>query len=187
MLPPHLQQGAEAMLLRGQALIAEARKLKEDSSRAENANRRCEKYQEAIKDLRLAQSSDTAAGQITRDAVYLIGICFLETRRSASRGQPVRPRLSTVCGNARGRRRRVAKGRTGAATGHHDQAMVYYHQMVDAIGNVETYVNPWLRLDELRARLMRAYQQYLDTQNYGLCLELVRLVRPCSPANGPWS
>ena len=38
-----------------------------------------QKYREAVKDLRLAQSSDTAAGQITRKAVYLIGVCFLET------------------------------------------------------------------------------------------------------------
>jgi TolA-binding protein len=180
-LAPHLQQGAEAMLLRGQALIAEARKLKEDSARAGNGKRALEKYQEAVKDLRLAQSSDTAAGQITRKAVYLIGVCFLETGDQRAAGNQFDRAFKLFSGTPEATAAALQRAELARQQGHHDQAMVDYHQMVDSIGSVERYVNPWLRLDEIRTRLIAAYQQYLDAQSFGLCLELAHMVRPLFP------
>jgi tetratricopeptide (TPR) repeat protein len=181
LLPPHLQQGADAMLLRGQALIAEARKLKEDSAKPENGKQASQKYQEAIKDLRLAQSSDTVAGQITRKAVYLIGVCFLEMGNQQAAGNQFDRAFKLFTGTPEAVAAALQRAELARQLGHHDQAMINYRQTIDAVGNVGSYVNPWLRLDDLRARLLGAYQQHLDAQNYEICLELAHMVRPLFP------
>jgi tetratricopeptide (TPR) repeat protein len=180
-LAPHLQQGAEAMLLRGQALMAEARNLKVASARPDDGKRAAEKYQQAVKDLRLAQSGDTAAGQITRKAVYLIGVCFLETGDRRAAGNQFDRAFKLFAGTPEAAAAALQRAELARQQGHFDQAMVHYHQTVDAVGNVDRYLNPWLRLDDLRTRLIAAYQQFLDAQNFGLCLEMARLVRPLFP------
>ncbi len=180
-LPPHVQQGAEAMLLRGQALIAEARKFKEDAAKAENRKQALEKYQQAIQDLRLAQGNDTLVGPVTRKAMYLVGVCFLESGDLQAAGNQFDRTFTLFASTPEAVAAAFQKAELARQLGHHDQALSGYRQAAEALADPESYVNPWLRLDEIRTRSISAYQYYLEAQKYEVCLELAHVLRPLFP------
>jgi tetratricopeptide (TPR) repeat protein len=137
-----------------------------------------QKYHEAIETLRLAQGRDTLAVRASRKAMYLIGLCYLELGDA-------RAALTQF---ARTRRKYVDTPEATAAgfqiaelsrrLGRDQEALAAYREALSMIDDVRQYSNPWISLDELRARLLQAYEHYRDAERFEICLQLTRLLYP---------
>lgn len=167
----------EAIVIRGRVLLREARSLRNvPEATEENESKAVEKYHAAIDTLRHAQGHDTLAAQATRKSMYLIGVCFLELGDD-------RAALDQF---ARTRDRYIRTPEALAADfeiaevlrrlGQDEEALAAYRRALRAVGDTEQYRNPWVPLDQLRARALGAYEYYRDAENFPLCLEITRLL-----------
>ncbi len=170
---------ADAIILRGRVLMQEARALKNKPEvTAEDQLKIREKYDAAIKTFALAQSRDTLATQSRGKAMYLIGICFLET---GMYGEALKQFAST--------NKLYAEGPEGLAAGYQladlsrqlgkdKEALAGYRQTLSAIADPKAFSNPWITLDELRSQMLYTYEYYLKTRNFEISLQLTRLFYP---------
>jgi tetratricopeptide (TPR) repeat protein len=172
----------EAIVLLGQVLLEEARALKNrpEPTAAELLAAR-EKYLEAIRTLRLAQTRDTLSNQATRKSLYLIGVCMSELGdQRAALGQFERTRKlfpDTPEGFAAG----FEEAQLARELGRDADALAGYRRTLEAVTDPENYSNPWLPLDRLRREMLAVYQHYLETQNFEATLGLTRLFFPLFP------
>ena len=178
-IPPDAHNHAEAILTRGRVLIREARALK-NAPQADEEDRlkAVEKYQTAIKTLRIAQGRATLDNQASRKGMYLIGVCFLELGDADA----------ALDQFGRTRRRYIKTPEALAADfqiaelsrrqGRNEEALAAYRRALGAVTDVKQYANPWLALDQLRARTLSAYEHYRDTEKFDICLRLTRLLDP---------
>lgn len=178
-IPSDAKNRAEAMVIRGQLLMHEARKLKDrPEASAEDLLGMREKYRAAIKTLQLAQGRDTLGTQATRKAMYLIGVCFLEMGDyRAAMGQFARTRklhADTPEGFAAG----FQEAELCRHSGRDADALAGYRRTLNAVGDPENFSNPWITLDELRSRMLTAYQDYLQTGKFEIDLQLTRHFYP---------
>ncbi len=63
------------------------------------------------------------------------------------------------------------------------EALIEYRHALNEIIGGEGYRNPWLSLDELKSRLLAAYQQYLGAEKFEITLQLTRIMQPLFPAD----
>ncbi|MFH1921456.1 MAG: tetratricopeptide repeat protein [Planctomycetota bacterium] len=167
----------EAIVIRGRVLMHEARSLSNVSEATEeNESKAAEKYHAAIETLRRAQGHDTLAAQATRKSMYLIGVCFLELGDD-------RAALDQF---ARTRDRYIRTPEALAADveiaellqslGQDEKALAAYRRALEAVGDTRQYSNPWIPLDQLRARALGAYEHYRDAEDFPRCLEVTGLL-----------
>ncbi len=178
-IPADAKNRAEAIIMRGRVLMHEARALKnKPDATAEDELRALDKYNQAIKILRLAQGRDTLSTQATRKSLYLIGNCFLELGDDrATLGQfaqiynlyPDTPEALAASFREAELSRRL---------GRHKNALACYRRVLGAVTDPEDFSNPWLTLDQLRSDMLTAYEHYLDTQNFEIGLQLAGLFYP---------
>jgi tetratricopeptide (TPR) repeat protein len=177
-LPPHEQSGVQAMLLRGQAQVEEARALAREPDRPDRAARIAKKYEQAINTLRRSLAGDNLATSVTRKALYLIGVCFLENgdpQAAAAQFERVH-KLFPGTGEA------IAAAYQGAEllrqSGAEAKALAIDCEMLRAMPEPADYVNPWMALDELRTRMITVYQRYLEAKDFSACLQLAEVFFP---------
>ncbi|MHC4400131.1 MAG: tetratricopeptide repeat protein [Planctomycetota bacterium] len=177
-IPSGAKNHAEAIVLRGWALIREARSLGTDPETPGRSEPAAAKYQEAIATLRNAQGYDTLAAQATRKAMYLIGICYQELGQDAAAlHQFDRTRnkyLDTP--EAQASDYRIAE--LSRRLSRDDAALSAYRRVLDAVTDVDEYHNPWLPLDDLRGGILEAYEHYCDLEQYEMCLQLTWQLHP---------
>lgn len=199
-IPPDATNYAEAIVVRGQVLIHQARALNvtaeppdgqeppgagptPDASKpgAENQVQALQKYQAAVNSLRLAQDRATLSTQAGRKAMYLIGVCLLESDDSRAalaqfgrtrRTHPKTPEALSATFQAAELLQHL---------GRDTEALVAYHQALEQVTDPRAYNNPWIPLDELRRRTLEAYKEYLDAENYEACLHFARFLHPVFP------
>jgi len=178
-MPADVQRSADVLLIRGQVQLQEARGLARragpDPARQAAATAR---YQEAAKTLRQAQSADTLSTYITRAAMYLIGLCFLETNDAVAattqfgRVERLFPRSAEALAAS------VEEADLLRAAGHRNDSLVLYRQVLKEVAEDGVYDNRWLGRDQLRTRVMKVFQESLVDRDYVTCLELVGLFVP---------
>ena len=186
-IPAHAASSPEAIVTRGRVLMSEARALQgisaEDPKAAQSKLEAHEKYQSAMKTLRLVQGRDTLTDQATGEAMYLIGVCYMEIGDyPAALKQFARTcRTYTQMPEAFAADLRTAE--ILRRLGQDDDALDAYRQSLRAVTDVDTYANQWLPLDELRAALLKAYEHYRDIEDFERCLKLTRLFYPVMSAS----
>jgi len=175
---------SEAMVVRGRVLMARARQLTAESAPTTEAQLEARRYyREAVKVLRQAQSRDTLENEATRQAMYLVGVCFLEMndRRAAwAQFQRVR-KLYVKWPESLAATFYQAELARGA--GRDAEALAAYRALLEAVPDPSVYRNPWLPLDELRRRMLAVYEEYLETQRFEVAVQLARVFHPLFPRN----
>lgn len=173
------QQRGEAMVVRAEVLMARARALARGAVLPAEARQQARRYyQEAIKALRQAQSRDTLENEATREAMYLIGVCFLEMDdRRAAWVQLERVR-KLYAQWPEGLAAAFLQGELARRAGRDAEALAAYRALLTAVGDPATYRNPWLPLEELRRQMLATYEHYLETQRFEVALQLARVFYP---------
>jgi len=199
-IPSDAANYAEAIVVRGQVLIHEARALQAaaqppdgheppeaapspDASTpgAENQAEALQKYQAAVNSLRLAQDRATLSTQAGRKAMYLIGVCLLESEdyRAAltqfdrtRRTHPETPEALSATFRAGELLQRLGRG---------TDALAAYYRALAQVSDPRDYNNPWIPLEELRRRTREAYRDYLEAEDFEACLRFTRFLHPLFP------
>jgi len=177
-IPDDAKNRAEAINLRGRVLMYEARALKnKPDATAEDLAQAQRKYRQAIKTLQYAQGHDTLRTQATRKAMYLIGVCYLEMggqfqRAALEQFSRVRKLHAETPEGLMANFQEAELYRS--MVGQDNEALKAYRRILDAVGDPESFSNPWITLDELRARMTVVNRYYLDTRNFEVSLQLTR-------------
>jgi len=178
-IPPDAQSRSEAIILRGRVLMHEARTLKsKPEPTAEDELQARHKYEAAIRAMREAQGADTLGTQATRKSMYLIALCYMELGDDrAALARFARTRTlhgDTPEGFAAG----LQEAELARRLGRDADALPAYRRILGMVTDAENFSNPWITLDELRSRMLDAYQHYVGTRNFEICLQLTRLFYP---------
>lgn len=172
-LPAPARQSGEALLVRGQVLAAEARLA------AASAELKRQKYRQAIQTLRSAQEAAGLGSDVTRKAMYLVGLCLLESgdARAATpqfqRTARLFPHTAEAADSA------FQEAELLRNIGSRD-ALPPYGKLL-RWADVENYVNPWITLNELQEKMLAVYQDYFQRQDFAASLELARAFHPLFP------
>lgn len=178
-IPPEARNRAEAIIMRGRVLMHEARTLKNKSgATAEDQLQAGNKYQEAIKTLRLAQGRDTLGTQATRKSMYLIGNCFLETGDDRATLDQFARIYDLYPDTPEALAASFREAQISRRLGRQKNALASYRRVLGGVTDPENFSNPWLSLDQLRSETMAAYQHYLDTRNFVIGLQLTGHLYP---------
>jgi tetratricopeptide (TPR) repeat protein len=183
-IPASAKNRAEATLLHGRVLLHTATQLpgaaEGEPSAAEVAEFH-KRVEEAIAAFRQAEAQDTLNAQVGGKAMYLIGLSFLRLKdyRAAlnqfARVEKVHPNTpeSLVAGlQEADLARRLGKDR---------EALTRYRQILQNVGDSESFSNPWISLDELRKQIMVAHQQYLNSEQFAFASDLAAHLYPLFP------
>ncbi|MGO8752363.1 MAG: tetratricopeptide repeat protein [Thermoguttaceae bacterium] len=169
---------SEAMLLRGQALLGEARLLKNKANDAAAKRRITEQYQAAVTLFRQAQDNQTPDSVTAGKAMYLVGVCLMEQGDlQGAADQFERTRLlhpSTPEALAAVLQEALVLRRTH----QEDESLAAFRRVLRSVANPERYRNPWFSLEELRNRILDACQQDLEARRYDRCLQLAQQFCP---------
>ena len=172
-IPPEAKNRAEAIIVRGRVLMHEARAMKnKPNATAEDQLGARNKYQEAIKTLRLAQGRDTLGNQATCKSMYLIGNCLLEMGEDRAaldqfaRIHGLHPDTPEALAAS------FSEARLSRRLGSHKNALVSYRRVLGGVTDPENFSNPWLTTEQLRSETLAAYEHYLETRNFVVGLHL---------------
>jgi TolA-binding protein len=181
-IPSGLKNPAVAVE-RGRALLGEARALlKTTTQDRANEAKAQDNLRKAIETLRLACTERPGAEQAAAQAMYLIGMCYLEMKdyRAASdqfvRAEHAYP--ETPEGFAAGLQAAELHRRAGRDV----EALGAYRRVFAGAGDLDTYRNPWVSLDQLKSIAMAAYRQYVSDGKFEIALQMTRLMRSLFPA-----
>ena len=182
-IPKDAKNLAESIVVRGQIVMREADVLlgglKQNIEPSTDVKRRAKmKYEEAVENFRKAQGSDTLDNVATRKAMYSIGVCFLKLGNSrAALEQFGRVRQlfhdtpeAVACD--------LREAELARRYGRNEAALSAYGRLLAAIPDPDNLSNPWFTAAEARSSLLDAYQDYLQTQNFEISLQLARLSYP---------
>ena len=173
---------AEVDLLRGRLAMHEARNLKKQlGAEATEAEREQvqQHYQEAIKILRQAQ--DDPLGEVAiRQSMYLIGLCLMEmgdsTAALAQFQRTHKVYLDTPEGLAAG----LEEADLLRALHRDDDALAEYRQVLGGIREKPAFSNRWIGAKKFRARILKAYQYYLEVSTTSRPCNWPSTCRRCS-------
>lgn len=178
-IPPDAANRAEVAIIRGRLLMHQARALKnKPDATAKDRTQAREKYRAAIKTLRLAQGRDTLENQATRKAMYLIGNCFLEMGDDRAALAQFTRTYKLYPDTPEGLAVSLQKAELARQLGRDTEALTCYRQVLGAVTDPDHFSNPWVTLDQLRSRMLTAYEHYLNTQNYEIGVQLTKLFYP---------
>jgi tetratricopeptide (TPR) repeat protein len=180
----HLADGSplrhERWLLEAGVLLAEAERQRgaapgEQASPPQEVVRLCE---QALAALALAVGSDNVERPVTAAAEYLQGRCHLLAGRDAEASavweRTYRRRPQHPAGLAAG----FELAELWRRQGRLQAAIEQYRQVLRSMPPAARYENRWLTQEELRGRVVAAYDQLIDSNEFELAIRLVRAARP---------
>ncbi|OHB67138.1 MAG: hypothetical protein A2V70_11995 [Planctomycetes bacterium RBG_13_63_9] len=172
-IPADAESAAQAMILRGRVLMGDAEALmRRADATAEDQRAAAEQYQTAIDTLRLAQARDTLTTQVTPKAMYLIGVCFLETGDYRAALDQFARTVKQSGNTPEGVAADLQMADLLRQLGKDAAALAAYRRVLAAAADPDKFGAPWLTLDQLRSRISTAYRHYLETQNFEICQQL---------------
>lgn len=172
-VPAGAPGAAGVAVVQGQVLMHEAEKAEKSEARGG--------YEEAVKLFRQAQGQDAPGARAMRRAQYLIGVCFRamgDYRAAASQFERVR---ATFAGTPEGVAAAFQEAEMARALGAEQEAIAAYRRALRTVGDPKGFSNPWVSLDDLRARTLGVYQDYLNRGDYGVALQLAQGLSPLFP------
>jgi tetratricopeptide (TPR) repeat protein len=140
-----------------------------------------DKYQEAIKTLRLAQGRDTLSTQATSKSMYLIGICFLEMGDERATLAQFAQLYNLFPDTPEAVAASFREAELSRQQGRDKNALTCYRRVLRAVTDPEDFSNPWIALDQLRSAMLAAYEHYLHAENFDVGLQLTRHFYPLFP------
>ena len=171
----------EVLVLRGRVQIEQARAMSGPSHGPAEQLQARGQYQAAVKTLRAVQGSATVTTLAARKAMYLIGVCFLETgdRRAAlvQFGHTVEEYAATPEALVSD----LESADISRSLGQDVEALSAYRRVLKAVDSAEGFSNPWISLDALGKRILEAYHAYYEAEKYALSLELAQHFQPLLP------
>jgi tetratricopeptide (TPR) repeat protein len=181
---PAQSKNPEAAVQRGRVMMYEAQALKKKTPPSDTDQQKAgEKLQEAIQTFRFALGQDAGGGKAARQAMYLIGLCYLESNDNQTALEHFARTFNLCPDTPEG----IAAGFQAAELyrrlGRDIDALGEYRRVLGAIPDPATYNNPWLSLDQLKSGVLAAYQQYLSAQKFEFALQIVRIMRSLFPAD----
>ena len=158
---------ARKKLLAGQITLAKAKNIEEET------DEKISFLEEALTELREAERLDNKKGEISRQAMVMIGQCY-EMRQD---------KLSAIeqyesVGNRYGDTSEsivatLSKARLAQSADNSEKALVGYRAVLESVGDPTTYMNPLLSLSQLRAQLLQAQNAFLRSRQFEEAMGLV--------------
>jgi tetratricopeptide (TPR) repeat protein len=173
----------EAELLRGRLALRMARQLKEQLPEGSpDADRQAvkEQYARAIKTLRRAQD-DPLGDLAIRRSMYLIGVCLMEMGDAKAALAQFERTRDVYLGTPEGLAAGLQEADLLLSKGREEQALAAYRRTLGAVKDTGKFTNRWIPSDKFRARILAAYQHYIDTEQYERAIELTARLAPLFP------
>ncbi|NQU22748.1 MAG: tetratricopeptide repeat protein [Candidatus Nealsonbacteria bacterium] len=179
-IPLDASNRAEATVIRGRILMQEARALRANpDATTDELQRARQKLLQAVKVLRYSQGQDTLDTQATGKAMYLIGVCQMDLGNQDRAALAQFSRTSKLFPDApEGLASGFHEAELSRQLGQDAAALAAYRRVLSAITEPENFSNPWITLDQLRARVTAAHQHYLRTRNFEISVQLTRFMYP---------
>jgi len=178
-IPTDAANRAEKTVLRGRVLMLQAETLQARGELSTEEQLRVrQRYEAAIKTLRAAQGHDTLSSEATPQALYLIGVCYRELGDDRAAVGQFQRTASLYAQTPEALAAGLDQADLARQLGQNGDAASAYLRVLAAVADPDTYSNPWVPLDELRRRMLEAYQHYRDTGKFVICLELARRFHP---------
>ena len=187
-IPAGAKLTADALVVRGQIMLSEARGLRADldpkpeapSERGPEANIE-EKYREAMTTFRAAQGRATLTTQASRKAMYLIGICLKELGDFPKASDEFARTCRVYADTPESLAADLELADMSRQLERDEEALAAYGRTLGSIVDARNYSNPWITLDELRSRTVAAYHFYLEAGKFEEALKLTRWLHPTFP------
>lgn len=171
-VPHNSKFHAAAAVLCGRALICEAQAIKAKGASPDLQRQAEEKLRLATSTLREILDDDALKTTSGRQATYLVGVCLLESgdgpgalnqfgRLRAC--DPLAPEYLAAA---------FQEALLLRGAGRNREAAAGFCRALKAVGDAESYRNPWVSLEQLRHRAAEAYQSYLEKRDFALGLQL---------------
>ncbi len=174
-----VEAGTLAML-EGRWKLAEAMRLQNDVSSAENEQAATQLLEEAIKTFRETAADVALGGDHIREAMYLIGLAYQQMGRGqypAAVRQLQRTR-KLYPNSPEGIASSLAEADIFLAMEDYRGAIEAYRRTLSASPHPSLYENRWLPLSELRRRILLVYHRLIDAGQFEASLLLVDGFQP---------
>ena len=175
---------ADALVIRGQIMLSEARELRNsldqgDDARPDDLEAEIEeKYRQAMTTFRAAQSRDTLTTQASRKAVYLIGICLKELGDFPKAADEFSRTCRVYADTAEAMAADFELAELLRQLERNEEALAAYARTLGSVVDTRNYSNQWLTLNELQTRTLAAYAYYLEAGKFPEALQLTESLYP---------
>lgn len=153
-------------LLAGQIALASVKALSDDMERPS-------RIEKALAEFREAERLDSKKGEISRQAMVMIGQCYelrgdplaaIEQYEAVSKryGDSPESVLATL-----------THARLSQKADNLEKSLVGYRAVLEAVGNPLTYLNPLMSLDQLRQTLLEAHAEFVLDGHFGQAMGLL--------------
>jgi TolA-binding protein len=173
--------GPAGAILSANLLMREGRVLLAATDAQEKTDAAKRKFEQAIAQLNAVQRMGAMTEAQSLKAKYLTGICRLEMGQDAAaldKFAEVR-RLSPKSDESIAAILQAADGLL--KQGRQTDAMALYKQLAKSIGDPAGFKNAYLPIEEVRRRMLAAYEQNLRASKFDEAAELARLMQPLFP------
>jgi TolA-binding protein len=143
---------------------------------------RLAKYEQAVKTLRLAETGAVPGSDAMRQAMYLIGVCFMDSGDPRAANDQLTRLHKVFPDSPEGAAACLQQAELSRRAGHDLEMLAEYRRVLGGLDKAIAYFNPGIPPAELKTRLTDAYQQYLSKQQFEICLQLIGLMRAVLPA-----
>ena len=158
-----------AVVQRGRVLMYEAQGLKKKTPPSDDDRQKAlDKLQEAMQMLRFAQSQDAVKGKAAGQALYLTGLCMLESGDNRAALEQFVRTHNALPDTPEGLAAGFQAAELYRQLGRDVDALGEYRRVLAAIADPATYNNPWLALEKLKSGVLAAYQHYLGARSSNL-------------------
>ena len=163
----------QALVMLGRLLIHEGNVIaaQSDSDGDEKAIEAKEKFRQAIAALERAQTQDLA-GITTRQARYLLGICYQNLGDSRAAIQAFARTRNMHYRTDEALAAELSEAEIHQSQGRHDAALSSYLKVIEESEDPAAYRNPWITLPQMRKRLYAAHKRFRDGEDFASAIKL---------------
>lgn len=165
-------QKARIKSIAGRLAIATAEKFPLDSEQRETL------IDQALAELRAARLLDPINSELARTAMYWIGRCYEVIGDDEAALQQYDQLGKSYGDTPESMAAMLAKSDLARTVGDTEQALAGYRAVLSNAVDPVTYVNRLLPLEELRKRLTRAYNDFVDSEKFEEAMALVDALQP---------
>jgi TolA-binding protein len=165
-------QQAQIKNITGRLAIAQAEQLPQGSTE------RATLAEQAREDFNESQVLDPLNSELARQALYWKGKSYEITGEPRAAIQLYEQLSKSYGDTPESMTAILAKADLARQAGETAQALAGYRTMLEMIRDPLTYVNPLLSSSALRKRLLSAYNDYVDSENFSTAMALVDALQP---------
>ena len=165
-------QQARIKSIAGRLVIVHALRLPVDSEQRKRL------ADQARTELSEAQLLDPLNSELTRQSLYWIGKSFEIAGDRAAAIQQYDQLSKSYGDTAESMAAMLAKADLAREAGQLEQALAGYRAVLDTVGDPVTYVNRLMPLSALQEKVLRAFNEFVDTEQFETAMTLVNAMQP---------